>query len=144
MINMTHIRFLVHFSLALHVPELEEHLIERDTQSVLKSGADAPISCAISSPCLLGTCRASSQNMRRNFSAIHFSYKRELFHHLKPQKSRIKEPSCVPLVLFSALRGRQLCIDALAFRSPDFDAFSDCYINFARIHRDLRVVFSRA
>lgn len=143
-INMAHMRFLVHFSLALAVPELDPSLIERNTQLILKTGSDAPY--------LMHEILALSA---RHMSILEPENAMEFLHDavqlqtraislFNAQKARIDEPSCVPLVLFSAILGRHLCVDALAFRSTNLDPFIDCYVNFARIRRGVRVIVSRA
>ncbi|KAK1654600.1 hypothetical protein BDP81DRAFT_497485, partial [Colletotrichum phormii] len=131
MINMTHIRFLVHFSLVLAVPELGPSLIERNTQLILKTGSDAPY--------LMHEILALSA---RHMSILEPENAMEILHDAVQLQTRA--PSCVPLVLFSAILGRHLCVDALAFRSTNLDPFIDCYVNFARIRRGVRVIVSRA
>ncbi|GKT60619.1 C6 finger domain-containing protein [Colletotrichum tofieldiae] len=144
MVNMGHMKLLLHFSLALAVPELEETFRERNTELTLRTGVESPY--------LMHEVLALSA---RHMSILEPENASEYLDHavqlqtraislFNTQKVHINESTCVSLVLFSSILGRHLCIDALAFRGPDLEAFLDCYVNFARIRRGVRTIVSRA
>ncbi|GJC98192.1 C6 finger domain-containing protein [Colletotrichum higginsianum] len=157
-VNMLHMKLLVHFSLELVVPELDEGMCARNTELTLKTGVDAPFVMhevlAFSARHMAALAEAREDD--GTVAATTTTTAAEYLHHaaqlqtraialFNAQRMRIDGSTCDALVLFSSMLGRHLCIDALAFRrGTDLGAYLDCYVGFARVRRGVRTIVAGA
>ncbi|KAF5486040.1 hypothetical protein CGCF413_v013463 [Colletotrichum fructicola] len=142
-INMVHMKLLIHFSLRMAIPELDEHLIELGTRLTVKTGAEVPylLHEALSLSARHLSMTVSEKSSEYLNLAVQLQNRAILLFN--SEKVRVDETTCVPMILFSSILGRHLCMDALAFRSADLGPFLDCYVNFVRVHRGVKVIVNR-
>ncbi|KAL0942982.1 uncharacterized protein CTRU02_200868 [Colletotrichum truncatum] len=143
-VNMYHMKLLVHFSLDLAIPELEHNLLEQSTRLVLKTGAEVPY--LLHEILSLSSRHLSLIEVEKNSEYLNLAVQlqTQAISLFNAQRVCINEVTCVPMVLFSSILGRHLCIDALAFRSPDLGAFLNHYVRFFQIHRGAKMIVNRA
>lgn len=143
-VNIGHMKLLLNFSLDMVVPELDERNRKHDNEIVLKTSLEAPYLLyevmAISARRLSMT--EPTQADEYHHQAVQLQT--QAISIFNAQKPRIDESTCTSLVLFSSIMGRHLCIDTLAFRSPDMDTFIGYYVNFSRIRRGVRTIVQRS
>ncbi|KAM5357265.1 hypothetical protein ACJZ2D_016442 [Fusarium nematophilum] len=137
-VNMHHMELLVHFSLAIYVPELDED--ESATRGVLQAALNAPYLMhqvlAISAR-HLSTIRPdrsewySRQAVELQTKAI------ALFNN---SNSNDDQDSRVAKLLFSSILGRHILVDALVNRGLGFTEFLSRLLQGMRVHRGTRAV----
>ena len=133
---------MIHYSLAISVPELDVDTSHAGTRLVLKKALEAPWLLheilAISARHLAFVKPENSASYLTQ--SIHLQTKAiEMFNSAN---LHINESNCISALLFSSTLGRHVLADMLANQDVDADMFVQQYIRYVRIHRGLRAIAS--
>ncbi|KAH8765346.1 hypothetical protein F5883DRAFT_556766 [Diaporthe sp. PMI_573] len=137
---MLHLKLLLHFSLGVYVPEIDDGIARPATELILKIAQEAPFLMhevlAISAQHISVTQPDSgevylSQAVELQTRAI------ELFNLAHSETGRDK---CAARLLFSSMLGRHILADVLHHDGTDFPSFLTRFVHGIRIHSGVRAV----
>lgn len=139
-VNLGHMELLIHYSLVVSVPELDDDLDASATKLVLKTTLDAP--WLLHEVLAISARHLAVLNPRKSAfyltQAVQLQTKAiEMFNSARLQ---INESNCIAAVLFSSTLGRHMLTDTLANRDPNVDLFLERYSQYVEVHRGLRAV----
>ncbi|CEI67592.1 hypothetical protein FVEN_g5682 [Fusarium venenatum] len=143
-VNMQHMELLIHFSVDIPLPDIDEALQASFTKLVLNVGLDAPY-------LLYQTLASSARHLatvKPSLSPIYLRQTTELQHSsiekFNSLNLRIDDSNCVPALLFSSFLARDMLTSTLAAvrQHQDFSLFFHQYIQYIHVQRGVEAIGS--
>jgi len=137
-VNMLHMELLLHFSVAIYIPDLGED--DSTTRLILKTALTAPYlmhEVLALSALHLSTVRPDMSDWYHHQSVDLQTTAVTLFNSSDSSETR---DSSVPRMLFSSMLGRHILAESLAYRGPDMAQFVRRFVQGVRVHRGTRAI----
>ncbi|XEV01131.1 hypothetical protein FSHL1_006418 [Fusarium sambucinum] len=143
-VNIQHMELLIHFSVDIPLPDIDEALQASFTKLVLNVGLDAPY-------LLYQTLASSARHLaivKPSLSPKYLRQATELQHSsiekFNTLNLRIDDSNCVPALLFSSFLARDMLTSTLAavHQHQDFSLFFHQYIQYIHVQRGVQAIGS--
>ncbi|KAI1076846.1 hypothetical protein F5B20DRAFT_304356 [Whalleya microplaca] len=143
-VNLNHMELMMHFTVAIAVPDTKDALLDGGTRIVLKAAANAPY--------LIHEILSISA---RHLAFLH-PEKADFYHHQSVQMQTksisifnetlptIDATNCVALILYSSMVSRHLLADTLANRDPNIKSFIDGFVRYIHFYKGMSRVANEA
>ncbi|PTD07467.1 hypothetical protein HYE67_002797 [Fusarium culmorum] len=141
-VNIQHMELLIHFSVDIPLPDIDETLQASFTELVLNVGLDAPY-------LLYQTLASSARHLSIVKPSLSPKYLRQAteLQHTSIEKFnslnlRIDDSNCMPALLFSSFLARDMLTSTLAtIRQPQhFSLFFHQYIQYIHVQRGVHAI----
>ncbi|KAK7743075.1 hypothetical protein SLS62_010707 [Diatrype stigma] len=143
-VNLNHMELMIHYSLDISAPELDDDAISFGTKLLLSKALDAPW-------LLYETLAISARHLavvKPGNSAFYLTTSMQLqtraIEMFNSARLHIDESNCVAALMFSSTLARHVLADTLASQDLDAGTFIQHYLRYVQIHRGLRAIASSA
>ncbi|KAH8589574.1 hypothetical protein B0O99DRAFT_636515 [Bisporella sp. PMI_857] len=143
-VNLNHMELIIHFSLAIVVPEIERDFLEYGTRLILQASLEAPY--LLHEVLAFSSRHLSVTNLPKSDFYLHLAkdLQSRSFSLFKASQLQIDRSTCMPLLLYSSLLGRHLLVDVLVSQMSRFDLFLDQFVQYMHVHRGVKAIASES